>query len=141
MPLDPLIALGFRSPTVASTDTSQGPLATLTQLMGLRQLMGRLRGAQNLGGFMTGDVNAGQGGTPLASAGPAVAGPLPPSTAPAIPASTPPAASLPATGTGNLMTGLSRLGENVYSTDGGKTWFSAQSGQPIAGDIWGQTVI
>ena len=109
--------------------------------MGLRQLVSRLRGGQSLGGFMTGDVNAGQGGTPMVSTGPAATGPLPPTPAPTLAPASPPAASLPATGTGNLMTGLSRLGENVYSTDGGKTWFSAQSGQPVAGDIWGQTVI
>jgi hypothetical protein len=39
------------------------------------------------------------------------------------------------------MTGLSQHGEAVYSHDGGKTWFSGQTGQPITGDIWGQTLI
>jgi hypothetical protein len=133
MPIDPTIALGFRSPT-ASNDSSQSTLATLSQLMGLRQLVARLRGGQSLGGFMTGGTPSLPAlAAPVTAAGDTAAMPGP---------STPPAMTqLPGTGTGSLMTGLSRYGENVYSSDGGKTWISSQTGQPVTGDIWGQTTI
>jgi hypothetical protein len=40
------------------------------------------------------------------------------------------------------MTGLSQHGEAVYSHDGGKTWFSSQTGIPVAAEgVWGQTTI
>jgi hypothetical protein len=132
--IDPTIALGFRSPAASADSSQTSTLATLSQLMGLRQLLGRLRGGQSLGGFMTGAAPdyAPAPAAPVTAAGDAVAVPGP---------STPPATQLPTTGTSGLMTGLSRYGENVYSHDGGKTWFSGQTGQPVTGDIWGQTTI
>jgi hypothetical protein len=132
--IDPTIALGFRSPTAASADSSKtSTLATLSQLMGLRQLRGRLRGGQSLGGFMTGGTPAAQVTTPGDTA--AVPGPSTP------PAMLPSTTQLPGTGTGSLMTGLSQHGEAVYSHDGGKTWFSSQTGIPVAAEgVWGQTI-
>jgi hypothetical protein len=126
--IDPTIALGFRTP---ASSTQAGPLATLSQLMGFRELISRLRGGQSLGGFMT-------GGASPASAAPVTAGGSPGE--PAGP-STPPATQLPGAGTGGLMTGLSQHGEAVYSHDGGKTWFSSQTGIPVAAEgVWGQTI-
>jgi hypothetical protein len=102
--------------------------------MGLRQLVARLRGGQSLGGFMTGATPdyAPAPAAPVTTVGDTAAVPGP---------STPPAAQLPMTGTGGLMTGLSQHGEAVYSHDGGKTWFSSQTGIPVAAEgVWGQTI-
>jgi hypothetical protein len=131
MPIDPTIALGFRAPAAPSQPDT---LATLAQLMGMRQFLTRLRSGQSLGGFMT-------GATPDYS--PAPAAPVATGGSPGEPAgpSTPPAAQLPGAGTGGLMTGLSQHGEAVYSHDGGKTWFSSQTGIPVAAEgVWGQTI-
>ena len=133
MPIDPTIALGFRSPTASTTSSQDSALASLSQLMGLRQLIGKLRG-QNLGTFMTGgDVNAGQGYPVVSGTAPAGG-----ATAASLGLANPPALPPP---TGALITGLSRYGKNVHSTDGGKTWINSQTGQPVTGDIYQQTVI
>jgi hypothetical protein len=103
--------------------------------MGFRELISRLRGGQTAGGFMAGPTPdySQTPAAPVTAAGDTAAAPGP---------STPPAAQLPMTGTGGLMTGLSQHGEAVYSHDGGKTWFSSQTGIPVAAEgVWGQTVI
>lgn len=131
MAIDPTISLGFRAP-MAAVATQPDPLEMVSRMVSLKTLMNRMQGGQSLGSMMattgntTGDVNAGQG-YPLAS-----------QTAPAV---TVQPTAPPGAAASSLMMGVSRNGANVHSTDGGKTWLSSDTGNPITGDVYQQTVV